>query len=206
LALALSLTPEEDEDEEDDEDLIAVLDCIKCGESIHLTEEIFIFKLVRPYMDRATGQVVFQDCDRHGELLEEAAVHCFTCWEETNEEAEVACRDVPPVTHPDGLCTCDNCGSDILEGETMGVATYGEIHWSDRQPDGVSTPAFEPLADSKHICIVCLNNLDLEYIRPDFAAHVDVREQSPNLACSLGLPERCWRHGTCIDSCNSHRK
>lgn len=209
MAFAISLADDEDEDEEDSEELLdatIVLPCIKCDEPIYLTEEIVIFKVVRPYLDPATRQVFFQDCDRRGVLLEEAAVHCFTCWEETNEEADLACEDVPPVTHPDGLCTCDNCGSDINEGETMGIATYGEIHWASRCPDGNPTPAFEPLADGKHMCIACLTNLDLEYIRPDFGAHLDVREQAPNTACSIGLPERCWRHNTCIDHCSSHRK
>lgn len=205
--MAFDLGLEElEEIEEDDEELglELALDCAKCGEPIHLTEEIFIFKIVRPIIDRSLGQVHFYETDSTGALLEEAAVHCFHCWEETNEEATIACEDVPPVTHPDGLCTCDNCGSDINEGETMGIATYGEVHWSARCPNGEPEHAFESIGDDKHICIVCIRNMDLDHIRVDYAEHLAVREALPNETCSVGLSERCWRHNTCTNHC--HRK
>lgn len=207
--LCLEDTSNEDEDDAEDEDDISadiVLDCIKCGEPIRLTEELFIFKIARPFVDPTSRLVTFHEFDRNGVLLEEAAVHCFGCWEEVNEEAQVACDDVPPVTHPNGLCICDNCGSDINEGETMGLATYGEVHWSSKMPNGIPQHEFEEIGDSKHICIVCIHNMDLEYVRPDYAANLRVRDEEPNEACSDGLSKRCWRHGTCIAHCHSHRK
>lgn len=188
-------------DEEDEEELYDDLPvacfCSKCEGEIRVTEEMFVITFVRPYMGELGVELIEVYPD--GRRIEDAALFCFSCWEETKEDAQEACEDVPPMEEHGGLASCDICKSDILQGETMAVETMGEMHWSQRCPSGDPTIIFEPPDVGLHICIACVDNMDFEHIRPGFTDRIEVMDSEDFNTCHQGLQRRCWRdRSTCI--------
>jgi hypothetical protein len=104
-------------------------------------------------------------------------------------------EDVPPVVDVAGHLECDLCRSDILQGETLAVAHFGEIHWSERAPSGCHTPKFVEMQKDIHICISCLTLFEEGRSVPIWEGGI---KPLPNLeVCGDGLFARCWRHGNC---------
>lgn len=197
MAAALSLVEVEEDEEDLFEDLPVACFCAKEGCEIRLTEEMFVLTFVRPY--RSEQGVTMVNTYPNGRLIEEPLFYCFSCWEEVKEDAQDACDDVPPMEEHGGLATCDICQSDIMEGETMAVETFGEMHMSQRCPSGQPTMTFDHPDEGSHVCIACIDNMDFEHVRPNFTDSIEVLQDEDYNTCTQGLQRRCWRdRSTCV--------
>ena len=187
---------EDEEDEEDDELELAETDihCTQCEDPLHLTEEVFLLRIIRPYVEE--GRHVHEDVlDGNGNFKHPPAFFCFTCWEEEQENLETIQEDVPPVADPRGILLCDICRSDILEEESVALLQFGELHLSQRAPNHKHSPTFVELDSGKHICTACLTHLEDTRTDPIWSEDI---EPTPNVSvCIEGIFSRCWRYGTC---------
>lgn len=135
--------------------------CVQCAEALHLAEEVFLLRLVHAYV--VEGKLHHVDVlNEEGNFLYEPAFYCFDCCEEALEEVTTLYEDAPPVLDPAGIILCDLCQSDILPGELVGLAEFGELQWSERSPNSRHSPVFVQMDDRRHICIGCLQHLEEE--------------------------------------------
>lgn len=193
LEESLDDTAEEDEEEEELTEPTGCY-CVQCTNELEMVEEVFLLRLVHSHLVQRELQhsdVLAAD----GNYKYMPAFFCFDCYEELVEEVRGQQEDSPPIPDPAGIILCDICESDVLPGELVGLAQFGEIHWSDRAPNGRHTPVFVDMNDEKHICIGCLHLMEGErgeQIWPDDLEPVPGFE-----VCEDGLFSRCWRHGNC---------
>lgn len=135
--------------------------CVQCEDEIHMAAEVFLLRIVQPYF--SNGQLQHVDVTGpDGGYAYDPAFYCFDCWEEVQEELTEQTENSPPLQHPDGLLLCDICQSDVLQGETVGLLSFGELHWSERSPNHAHSPVFVDMdnGEPKHICIGCLHHLE----------------------------------------------
>ena len=184
-------------DEDEDTELLDTptdLRCVQCGDVIHLTEEIFLLRIVLPF-STASGLMQYDVLNDRGDYKYEPAFFCFSCWEEENEDLQEKQEDVPPVRDSLGVISCDVCHSDVRQGELVGLVEFGELHWSTRSPNFRHTHTFDSLSNDKHICIACIHHLDTSRLQPLWPGEI---EPTPGVAvCTEGIFERCWRYGNC---------
>jgi hypothetical protein len=159
-----------------------------------MVEEVFLLRIVQPFVDG--GHVLHKDVLKHnGDFKYTPSFYCFDCWEEIIEEQREAQEDAPPIPDAAGIILCDICESDVLPGELVGLAQFGEIHWSDRAPNGRHSPVFVDMGDDKHICLGCLHLMEGERTEPLWPNGI---EPIPDFeVCEEGLFARCWRYGNC---------
>lgn len=186
-----------DEEEDDDEEELSEesgICCAECGSDLKLTEEIFLLRVVQPVRSPSGVQnvdILNQDED----YLYAPTFFCFDCWEELQEELQESMEDIPPVMDVGGIIECDICRSDILPEETMVVADFGELHWSERNPSGAYTIKFVEMQKDVHVCVSCARNMEESRSTPIWELEINPK---PGLqVCAEGLFERCWRYGNC---------
>jgi hypothetical protein len=189
---------EDDEDEDDDEDVdtdecTGVL-CAHCGAELMLAEEIFLLRVVQA--EQTTNGVQHVDLlNDAGDYMYAPAFYCFDCGEEVLEDLRELQEDAPPVVDDAGVIECDACRSDVLLNETVAILQFGELHWSERAPNGEPTTKFVDMQNDYHICIGCLKHMEDGRDEPLWDVPL---EPKPGLqVCLDGLYERCWRHGNC---------
>lgn len=198
---SLTGLPEFEEDiEEEEESLEEPTDCYcaQCTNELEMVEEVFLLRIVQPYI--IDGKLQHNDVlTQSGEYKYAPAFFCFDCLEEVLEELREVQEDAPPTADKQGILLCDICESDILPGELVGLTQFGELHWSERAPNGQYSPTFVDMDDEKHICICCLHLMEGERAEPLWP---DGIEPVPEFtACEEGLFARCWRYGNC--GCNT---
>jgi hypothetical protein len=135
--------------------------CVQCTDEIDMVAEVFLLRIVQPFM--VDGKLEHMDVAApDGGYAYDPAFYCFDCWEAVQEELAEQLEDIPPLQHPAGLLLCDICQSDILQGEVVGVVSFGEIHWSERAPNHTRSPVFVDMdnGEPKHVCIGCLYHLE----------------------------------------------
>lgn len=135
--------------------------CVHCTDEIGMVEEIFLLRIVFPFL--TNGELQHVDATRRdGGYAYEPAFWCFDCWEATQEELAEQQEDCPPMQNSTGIILCDICQSDVLPGEAVGLLSFGEIHWSERSPNHTRSPVFVDMdnGEPKHICIGCLYHLE----------------------------------------------
>lgn len=186
-----------EEDYEDDEDLLledmpGVCFCSKCEGEIRLTEEIFIVRFARPYLDDK-GMLVTQEYTPEGRDIEEPHVYCFGCWEDIREDAQIATEDEPPYEVKEAITECYICKSSICAGETMALEVYGEFHTSKRRPNNQPSVVFETNAEPNHVCLDCVTQMDFDHIRPNFIDSIEVVDHDGFNTCEPGIRRRCWQ-------------
>lgn len=171
------------------------LSCASDGETIEYTDTVVALLVVKPYS--VNGQIWFQDITTEDEddyLYEPIFFHAQN-WDDLDERARAnyANRQTPEAAG--AILVCAYCESGILPGETTGVATGGEVHRSQRDPDltGYGN-RFQNLDTSPTvICISCLKDLSEENdLWPDGVCHDE--------ECAQGTDARCWREG-CSGNC-----
>ena len=173
------------------------IQCSVCSHALHLVEEIFEIKLVQPQL-RGSELEYFDVVDDQGRLQYASHYFDFMCWEEIEEEIENRHQNTPPVRDQLALLSCDLCGSDIREWETIGLLRYGELHCSPRTPEGFATTVFQNMGRDKHICIGCLF-----HVNDGWDLWPDEVEPGPGIdVCREGIFERCWRKQRC--TCEGH--
>lgn len=187
-------TEDEDEDEVEEELLQSGHDCSLCSNHISLTDEVFLLRVVHPFVvDNNLNY--FDIIDDLGFYKYPPAFFDFECWEDEQEEVQKIQEDVPPVRDPAGIILCDICESDICQGESMGLLEVGEIRLSERQPNGRASASFLTMGEPVHLCIACLAHLEDNQREPIWSDEID---PIPNHdVCIEGLFERCWRGNGC---------
>lgn len=156
---------EDDAVDGDDEDVILEEPtgcyCVQCTDEIDMVAEVFLLRLVRAFLNGGRLQHV-DILNSEGGYAHDPAFFCFDCWEAAEEELTEQLEDVPPLQHASGFILCDICQSDVLQGETVGLLSFGEIHWSERAPNNEHSPVFVDMdnGEPKHICIGCLYHLE----------------------------------------------
>jgi hypothetical protein len=191
---------EEEEEDTDPERWLrdTGLTCPYDDDVIEYTDAVIAILVVKPYTDPIDGGLKFYDLpteDNSDYLYEPVLFHCRN-WEEVEEKLVKFLQDRRPVPVQNPLLTCKFCQSGILAGETMGIATLGEILRSQRNPDLKSYGNhFENLdRNPAFICISCLMDLNKEVheLWPDGVCHGE--------ECETGTYARCWRSG-CPGNC-----
>lgn len=190
------------DDEEEVEDDAWVKDtgltCAHDGDTIEYGDPVICVQVVKPYIDQTDGGLKFWDIpteDQTDYLYEPVLFHTRN-WEEIEERFEEFIDGRTPVPVAGPILHCGFCKSGILQGETTGLASLGEIIRSQRNPDLKSYGNhFENLdRNPKIICVVCLMDLNKEVheLWPDGVCH--------DAECEMGTYGRCWRAG-CPGNC-----
>lgn len=185
---------DEEEDEDESELMSSGHDCTVCDNDIKLTDEVFLLRIVHPFI--VEKELIYYDIVKDdGNYKYPPVFFDFDCWEDEEEEVRTIQEDVPPVPHDSGVILCDFCESDICQGEAMGLSQFGEIRLSERSPNNLLSASFVGMGDPQHICIACISHLEENQQRPLWAEEI---EPVPNHeVCVEGLFERCWREGHC---------
>jgi hypothetical protein len=184
----------------DEDDAAAVRDtgltCCYDGEVIEYLDGVIVTFVVKPYIDN--GQLVFHDqmTEDNDDYLYEPAFFHSKNWDEIEEKFQPYSDSAEALRVEGAICECHYCKSGILPGETMGVATFGEVLRSRRDPDlrGYGNHFDNMDRSPRIICVACLHviNDELHEIWPDGVTHND--------ACHEGISVRCWRDG-CPGNC-----
>lgn len=172
--------------------------CSYDGDVIEYTDGVIVMLVIKPRV--VDGQLRFFDLmteDEDDYLYEPSFFHAKN-WEEIDEQFRVYVGDRPELHVQGEVLNCTYCKSGILQGETTGVATFGEIHRSQHNPD-LKTYGnhFENLdRNPTIICVACLMDLnnDVQEIWPDGVCHDE--------ECPEGTYARCWRDG-CPGNCQN---
>lgn len=188
------------------EDLLdeAGTECTACGDQIHFTDEVYLITMVSLTIS-PEGSVVYEPLLAEDDDYLYAPLFAeFVCWENAVDDLRRAIEDSPPYSDPyamKSLVDCSICGGSILLHESLGLATKGEIHCSQRCPDGTAASTFDDQdPDPTVVCLCCMSALNEE--------HIDLWEeigQSPSGECKGGLLTRCWRWG-CPGKENCHQE
>lgn len=182
-------TVEEEEEEEEGLWVESGHTCSACNENIHLTEEIYMLKVVVPSI---TDKIQYSDIvAEDGDFLYEPLFFCYNCWEELIETIKEWVEDSPPVDDAHSIFNCSICNSGIRQGEVMSVSAFGEMHITRRSPDGITgTRTFEICDDDPtKVCIHCLRMIDEDSVDLWNGGVSQLNE------CREGTAVRCWRYG-----------
>ena len=167
--------------------------CSKCGDALLHTDEVYLLQVVQPYVDEQLefAPIISTDDD----FLYEPIFLDFMCWEKVEEEIREAVENVPPILDTYGILDCSLCESSIRQWEVMGLATYGELHCSQRTPEGSPTSTFKQMDNLPTVlCISCLKKMNADIL--------EVWESvSHGGECDEGTFFRCWRHGCPANGC-----
>ena len=160
--------------------------CHGCMDAILYTDEVYLL------------QVVYAQVSEQGlELIQlpqyEPLFLDFSCWENLEEDLYEKVEDTPPILDDYAVLECSVCSSGIRALEVMGLATYGELHCSQRVPNGILSTTFETVDQTPTvICISCAKLANDEILE----LWADLRQGTE---CDEGVYFRCWRYG-----CDSH--
>jgi hypothetical protein len=167
-----------------------------CGEAIPYAENIFVVTMYTAGMTEAGIQYAPVPAD-DGDYLYEPCWFCEECWKSVRDELQEYTESMPPIADDYAAFHCNICDSGIRLGELFGVVTGGQLQVSERCPDSVATPKFQPMDDQPTIiCIACMN-----VIERDVAELWGGRITEKN-ECEEGTFVRCWRHGCPCDGEN----
>lgn len=179
--------------------------CSYCDEHIHFVEEVVHFRIARPL--HTGSEVVFLDfvVEEEGPDFEDYVYppHWleFTCWEDLVSELNEMVEDSPPTRHEESVRNCDHCGSGICEQELCAVGYLGEIHVSDKMPNGVVTEEFAVSSQDPFVmCLSCLNLVNdhtIELWEPE-----DLNQAGECQECTHA---RCWRWSGCGCICHEEK-
>lgn len=190
------LVLQDDEEEEFGSESSVVCSSPICGESIRYSDEVYLLSVVYPVLN-AVGLEYSPMIADDGDFLYEPCFFCFDCWEQILGDLYERVADTPPVLDTYAILDCDVCGSGIRENELTGIAAFGEIQLSKRDP--VSDPVtFTKMDDNpKVICIGCLNTIIKDI------AELWYDRVTQNNECEHGTFLRCWRFGCGADKDNN---
>lgn len=170
--------------------------CCYDGEVIEYLDGVIVVFVIKPYLHQ--GHLVFHDLmtDDQDDYLYEPVFFHSKNWDEIEEQFEEYSSNADALLVEGAIAECYYCKSGILPGETTGVATFGEVLRSQRDPDlGAFGNHFENMDRTPRIvCVSCLAviNEELHELWPDGVSH--------NESCAEGTRVRCWRDG-CPGNC-----
>lgn len=127
------------------------------------------------------------------DLLHTPNVLSDSGWEAVVEQLEASLEETPARKLEDqyGVCRCNFCESSIRPGEVVVTVQLGELHRSQRSPNGKSGGVvFEPYNNPPTlVCLACENRLHDETVALWTSPVRQHRE------CDNGTLTRCWRNG-----------
>lgn len=165
-------------------------DCAACGDELLYMDEVFLLVIVYPAVTPDGSFVLEPAVADDGDFLYAPRFLSLECWEELYEDLCGRFEDTPPLLDNRAVLDCSSCGSGIRLGELLCLATFGEIHCSQRSPDGVAASSFEELDTEP--CVICISCLRL--INDDINGMWEGDVQQDN-ECPDGTAMRCWRYG-----------
>lgn len=173
------------------------LTCAYDGDIIEYTDGVVVMLVVKPYL--IEGRLTFYDVtteEEENDYYYEPVLFSASGWDEVQEKFREYMGERTPVSSTQSIVGCTFCKSGVEQGELMGVATFGEVHRSQRNPDLHSYGNhFENLDRNPSLfCIACLTdfNSDVHELWEDAELQAEV--------CEDGLYARCWRSG-CEGNC-----
>lgn len=170
--------------------------CASCSENIEFLEEVFFLQIAVPQI--SNGELLLYPLvDTEGGYAYEPFFFEFGCWENEYEEIREATEDLPPIVDHQSKLRCLCCGSGIRELEYVGALLVGELHASQRNPGGKSTPTFRPSGKPEVLCLYCIRVLDESVID---LWEGGISQMGECIDCTLA---RCWRAGHCTCICHT---
>lgn len=172
------------------------LTCSYAGDTIEYTDGVVITLVVRPYV--VDGKLTYFDelTEEKDDYYYEPVLFSAGGWDEVQEKFKEYLGERTPVHSSFSIVGCTFCKSGIQQGEIMGVATFGEVHRSQRNPDLHSYGNhFENLDRNPSLfCVACLRDFcnDVHELWDGGVSH--------NEECEDGTYARCWRTG-CEANC-----
>ena len=137
--------------------------CAGCQECLTYTDEIFL--LCVSESEQRDGQIVTSPItDASGEYRFPPLILHIECLEELMEQVYQLRGDEPPVECMNGIIFCDSCSSTIGPLEPYVTSTFGELHVSQRRPNGESTDTIEQLSAPTAICMACMVYVVQDYL------------------------------------------
>lgn len=167
--------------------------CTACNETLLYTDEVFVLTVAAVQVFEAG--VLFPPLLTADGMDFLYAPHflCFNCYENAAEDLASECVDTPPIEDVYAVLECTYCGSGVRDMETVGVACFGELHLSHKQPNGEAGAskfaAMDP--DPGVLCIACLNHLSGDVLDPLWGEQMIQQFNE----CLEGMYARCWRYG-----------
>lgn len=77
------------------------------------------------------------------------------CFQQVLDDVSEAKEDWPPVAKPGDLMSCDVCGSSIMAGQPIILASTGRLILPGRRPPGRLVAKFEDSNDGYVLCLDC---------------------------------------------------
>jgi len=130
-----------------------------------------LLQIVRPYLfqDDASGEWRLHFEKQLGEDGDFAHAPYFfheDCWLETSESLRDEVEGNPP-TRLEGstiACRCNFCGSDVAEGDYLGIVHYGDFRLSNRQPNLQDALEHTMEGGPQYLCTECLFELNVSVL------------------------------------------
>jgi len=199
----LGLVPEDEEEEEalPNDWTRSKERCVACDDHLHFTEEIVLLKVMYPAIEggnEVLKNFVVEDGENPGDFYYTPLFFEFECWEQTAESLREMVENAPPVRDKHELMRCDFCDCSICENEILGCAYIGELHVSNKLPNGEVTTKFVSIANPYHVCVGCLVLLNDQ--------ELDLWDEDINQTgeCQECTHIRCWRYdATCSCPCHA---
>jgi hypothetical protein len=147
----------EDEDDEEEIDLsgMSIHECPCCSEQLALTEEVFLLEVMES--EQSHGEIITRPLTgADGDYQYEPLFLHYMCWDECLEIIRSEKEFQPPYASADGILFCSVCESTISSGEPYVSATFGELRYSGKAPEGEDEQRFERLQKPMPVCVACM--------------------------------------------------
>jgi hypothetical protein len=151
----VSVSVETDEEEIEDTLNQSPLVCECCQEHICYTDEVFMLEVKSA---KPIGEEM-EPITEKGEYVFPPQVLHLECWESVKEDITDAIQDVPTTAYvcEDPVMMCNCCERLINREDPVTLATFGELHVSQRNPNSMgATTVFAPMNGPQIICMECM--------------------------------------------------
>lgn len=150
--------PDEDDDATEASNLIfkSQQECTHCGDTILYTDELFLLELqtAKRFEENPMGCELL--VDEEGDFMFPPYLLHLECWESILEEIREKCEDKPPTNSTDPVLICTVCCSMIGHQEVFVLASFGEVHASQRRPTDEVTDQFNRIGAPTCVCLECI--------------------------------------------------
>lgn len=141
--------------------------CGSCGGDFDSLAKTMLLQVVTPHIfqDESSGEwkLHFEKQVREDGDFEQAPYFFHEgCWLEASESLKEEVENNPP-TRLEGesiACHCSFCGSDVADGDTLGIVHYGDFILSNRQPNRQDALEHTMEGGPQYLCTECLFELN----------------------------------------------
>jgi hypothetical protein len=129
--------------------------CAHCGNRIFYTDEIFLLEIAEAAKEGNELSWEPLYCADGTYQYQPQILH-LECWEHLRGQMEECVDDSIQYGAPGGVAKCGICDSHIGAFEAHLVSTFGELHLSQRCPNGQPRERVEKLGEEERTCLACL--------------------------------------------------